>query len=67
MFPSFKPAHRKCQTRGLLLEGAHYWHKDLYRVLMEMYDFDKRIAKHLVNYYGDRAFRVADIALEKGL
>lgn len=67
MFPSLRPTNRKCQTRTLVLEGAHNWHKELYKKLMEEYDFDEKIAKHLVHCYGDKAFKIAEIAAEKGL
>lgn len=67
VFPSLRPTHRKCQTGNLVLEGAHNWHELLYKELMEKYGFDERIAKHLGRCYGDRAFKVAEIALQKGL
>lgn len=67
VFPSLRPTHRKCQTANLLLEGAHNWHQELYKELMVKYGFDESVAKHLMQNYGDRAFNVAEIALEKGL
>lgn len=67
VFPSLRPTHRKCQTANLVLEGAHNWHKSLYKELMGKYGFDEQIAVHLVQCYGDRAFKVAEIARRKGL
>lgn len=67
MIPSLKPAKRKCQTRGLVLEGAHNWHGNLYKTLMKKYDFDEKIARHLAHCYGDKVFKVAEIAAETGL
>lgn len=67
VFPSLRPKCRNCQTGNLMLEGAHNWHEDLYKELMELYGFDEKIAKHLVHCYGDKAFDVAEIAAEEGL
>lgn len=67
MIPDLRPRHRKCQTDKLLLEGAHNWHEALYKELMEKYGFDEKIAKHLAHSYGDKACKVAEIAVEQGL
>lgn len=59
--PELKPL-RKCQTSGLLLEGAHGWNPTLFIRLVQDYGLDTQVATNLANSYGDRAFAVAKLA-----
>lgn len=59
--PDLKP-ERKCQTKGLLLEGAHGWNPTMFIRLVQDYGLDPQVASHLANSYGDRAFAVAKLA-----
>lgn len=51
-----------CQTKGLLLEGAHDWTPTMFIRLVQDYGLEPEVANHLANSYGDRAFAVAKLA-----
>jgi len=51
-----------CQTKGLLLEGAHEWTPTMFIRLVQDYGLEPEVANHLANSYGDRAFAVAKLA-----
>lgn len=51
-----------CQTKGLLLEGAHEWTPTMFIRLVQDYGLEPEVANHLANAYGDRAFAVAKLA-----
>lgn len=59
--PDLKP-ERKCQTMGLLLEGAHGWNPTMFIRLVQDYGVDTQVATNLANSYGDRAYAVAKLA-----
>ena len=59
--PSLHPA-RNCQTKGLLLEGAHAWSPTMFIRLVQDYGLESEVAQHLASAYGDRAFAVAKLA-----
>jgi glycerol-3-phosphate dehydrogenase len=51
-----------CQTKGLLLDGAHEWSPTLFIRLIQDFGLDNEVAQHLSNTYGDRAVKVARLA-----
>ena len=57
---------RKCQTVGLLLEGAHGWNPTMFIRLVQDYGLDTQVATNLANSYGDRAYAVAKLATLTG-
>lgn len=59
--PELTP-QRKCQTKGLLLEGAHEWNPTMFIRLVQDYGLDPQVASNLSNSYGDKAFAVAKLA-----
>jgi glycerol-3-phosphate dehydrogenase len=59
--PQLKPT-RDCQTKGLLLEGAHAWSPTMFIRLVQDYGLESEVAQHLSQAYGDRAFAVAKLA-----
>ena len=59
--PQLSP-ERKCQTMGLLLEGAHGWNPTMFIRLVQDYGLDPQVASNLSNSYGDKAFAVAKLA-----
>ncbi|XP_067007587.2 glycerol-3-phosphate dehydrogenase, mitochondrial [Anabrus simplex] len=61
-----KPVHKKCQTEGLLIEGAHGWTPTMYIRLVQDFGLERETAQHLSNAYGDRAFSVAKLAALTG-
>lgn len=63
--PDLQP-ERKCQTMGLLLEGAHGWNPTMFIRLVQDYGLDTQVATNLANSYGDRAYAVAKLATLTG-
>ena len=53
------PAHKECQTDGLLLEGAHGWTPTMYIRLVQDFGLECEVAQHLSKSYGDWAVAVA--------
>lgn len=61
------PATSGCRTKGLLIDGAHNWTPTMHIRLVQDFGFDVKVAEHLANTYGDRAFKVAKLAGLTGL
>ena len=59
-------AHNPCHTKGLLLDGAHEWTPTMFIRLIQEYGLDNEVAEHLAKTYGDKSFKVAQIAKEIG-
>ncbi|KAF2881657.1 hypothetical protein ILUMI_24514 [Ignelater luminosus] len=59
---NLKPKYEKCQTDGLLIEGAHGWTPTMYIRLVQDFGLECEVAQHLAKSYGDRAFAVAKLA-----
>ncbi|GAB1600952.1 glycerol-3-phosphate dehydrogenase, mitochondrial-like isoform X2 [Argonauta hians] len=57
-----KPKVPTCQTKGLLLDGAHDWSPTLFIRLVQDFGLENEVAQHLAGTYGDRAFKVAKMA-----
>ena len=57
---------RPSSTDGLLLEGAHGWTPTMYIRLIQQFGLDGKVAQHLANTYGDRAFSLAQLASPTG-
>ncbi|KAF7233700.1 hypothetical protein EG68_03991 [Paragonimus skrjabini miyazakii] len=51
-----------CQTKGLLLEGAHGWRPNLFIQLVQEHGMDVDVARHLTEVYGDKALAIANMA-----
>lgn len=51
-----------CQTRNLLLVGAHGYSRTLFIDLIRHYGVDEEVARHLARSYGDRAWEVARLS-----
>lgn len=59
-------AQNPCHTKGLLLDGAHEWTPTMFIRLIQEYGLDNEVAVHLAKTYGDKSFKVAQIAKEVG-
>lgn len=51
-----------CNTKGLLLEGAHNWTPTSFIRLAQDYGLETEVAQHLSNTYGDQADKVAELS-----
>ncbi|XP_022325740.2 glycerol-3-phosphate dehydrogenase, mitochondrial-like isoform X1 [Crassostrea virginica] len=58
---SLKPP-KPCQTKGLLLDGAHGWTPTLFIRLVQDFGLESEVAQHLANTYGDKAFKIAKMS-----
>lgn len=54
----------ECITRTLPIVGGANFESDGYIELMEKFDLDEDVARHLNHFYGDRAYKVATLAKE---
>ncbi|KAF6024692.1 hypothetical protein EB796_017014 [Bugula neritina] len=63
---NLKPS-RSCQTSGLLLDGAHGWSPTMHVKLVQTFGIDVAVAEHLSSIYGDRAFKLCELAQMTGL
>ena len=54
-----------CQTRDLMLVGAHGYSRTLFIDLIRHYGIDEDVARHLARSYGDRAWEVARLSSAK--
>jgi glycerol-3-phosphate dehydrogenase len=52
----------KCQTKKVRLVGAHGYSKTLFVNLIQYFNLDVEVAKHLAQNYGDRAWEVASLS-----
>ncbi|KAF6778364.1 hypothetical protein AHF37_01680 [Paragonimus kellicotti] len=55
-------SNSSCQTKGLLLEGAHGWRPNLFIQLVQEHGMDVDVARHLTGVYGDKALSIANMA-----
>nr|XP_022325745.1 glycerol-3-phosphate dehydrogenase, mitochondrial-like isoform X2 [Crassostrea virginica] len=53
---------KPCQTKGLLLDGAHGWTPTLFIRLVQDFGLESEVAQHLANTYGDKAFKIAKMS-----
>nr|XP_034302358.1 glycerol-3-phosphate dehydrogenase, mitochondrial isoform X2 [Crassostrea gigas] len=56
-----KPS-KPCQTKGLLLDGAHGWTPTLFIRLVQDFGLENEVAQHLASTYGDKAFKIAKMS-----
>ncbi|XP_062594574.1 glycerol-3-phosphate dehydrogenase, mitochondrial-like isoform X1 [Saccostrea cucullata] len=53
---------KPCQTKGLLLDGAHGWTPTLFIRLVQDFGLENEVAQHLASTYGDKAFKIAKMS-----
>jgi glycerol-3-phosphate dehydrogenase len=53
---------KKCDTKGLVIEGGHNWTPTSYIRLVQDYGLETEVAIHLSNTYGDQAHKVAELS-----
>jgi len=63
---NLQPEKPKCQTDGLLLDGAEGFQPNMYIQLVQDYGVDVEVAQHLIHTYGSKAPMVAEMAALTG-
>jgi len=61
-----QPKYSHSLTSGIKILGGENYRPTLFIKLIQQYGIDRRVALHLVDSYGDRAFNVAKLGAETG-